>query len=204
MIGQLTGNILIKHPNEVVLDVGGVGYQVIIPLSTFYQLKGINGPITLKICTIMRQDSICLFGFMTDLEKMLFEKLISVSGVGPRMAIAVLSGIPGEKLINAVKESDLLAICSIPGIGKKTAERIILELRDKVLDFKGVEQKETAAGTILEPDLREDLISALINLGYQKNKAQWAVERASQQLASDAGFEDILRKALNFLTGSRF
>jgi Holliday junction DNA helicase RuvA len=203
MIGQLTGNILLKHPNEIVLDVNGVGYQVIIPLSTFYQLRGIDGPVTLKICTIMRQDSISLFGFMTDLEKKLFEKLISVSGVGPRMAIAVLSGIPGEKFIDAVKKSDLLAMCSIPGIGKKTAERIILELRDKVIDFKGVEQKESAMGTILEPEIRDDLISALVNLGYQKNKAQWAVERANQQLGANASFEDILRRALNLLTESR-
>jgi Holliday junction DNA helicase RuvA len=203
MIGQLTGNILLKHPNEIVLDVSGVGYQVIIPLSTFYQLRGIDGPVTLKICTIMRQDSISLFGFMTELEKRLFEKLISVSGVGPRMAIAVLSGIPGEKFIDAIKKSDLLAICSIPGIGKKTAERIILELRDKVIDFKGVQQKETTAGTILEPEIREDLISALINLGYQKNKAQWAIDRASQQLGDNASFEDILRRALNLLTESR-
>ena len=129
MIAQLTGNILSKQPNQIILDVGGVGYEVIIPLSTFYQLKGIEGPVTLKICTLMRQDSISLFGFKTDLEKILFEKLISVSGVGPRMAIAVLSGIPGERLIEAIRREDLLEISSIPNIGKKTSERIILELR---------------------------------------------------------------------------
>lgn len=203
MIAQLTGTILLKHPNEVVLDVGGVGYQVTIPLSTFYQLKGIDGPVTLKICTLMRQDSICLFGFKTDIEKLLFEKLISVSGVGPRMAIAVLSGIPGEKLIEAVRRADLISICSIPGIGRKTAERIILELRDKLLDFEGVEAKDGVVSSILQSDMREDLISALINLGYQKGKAQWAVDRASQQLGAEVSFEDILRQALNLLVKSR-
>jgi len=203
MIAQLTGKILLKQPNEIVLDVGGVGYQVIIPLSTFYQLKGADGPVTLKICTLMRQDSICLFGFKTDIEKLLFEKLISISGVGPRMAIAVLSGIPGEKLIEAVRRADLISICSIPGIGRKTAERIILELKDKMLDFEGAEAKEVAVSSILKSDMREDLISALVNLGYQKGKAQWAVDRASQQLGAEVSFEDILRQALNLLVKSR-
>ena len=203
MIAQLTGNILSKQPNQIILDVGGVGYVVIIPLSTFYQLKGIEGPVTLKICTLMRQDSISLFGFKTDLEKILFEKLISVSGVGPRMAIAVLSGIPGERLIAAIRREDLLEISSIPSIGKKTSERIILELKDKLLDIEIGEQKIEETGAILAQDLKGDLISALVNLGYQRSKAKWAVERSSHQLGSDASFEDILRHALKLLVKSR-
>jgi Holliday junction DNA helicase RuvA len=196
VIAQLRGTLLEKAPSRLVVDVAGVGYDVQVPLSTFYVLGDHGGPVSLRIHTHVREDVIALYGFATSLEHDLFERLIAISGVGPKLALAVLSGIEPAELIRAVRVQDVARLTAIPGVGKKTAERISLELKDRLpaaLTPAGQPTLAAAPGD----QLRTDLLSALLNLGYQRPAAEKAIERATKDGA--AGFEQTLKQTLRFL-----
>ena len=198
MIALLKGILAEKHPSRIIVDTGGVGYDVQVPLSTFYTLGEPGAALTLRIHTHVREDVIALYGFSTSLELELFERLIAISGVGPKLALSVLSGIEPADLIRAVRLGDVARLTAIPGVGKKTAERIGLELRDRLpasLQAIGQAQVEGSPGD----QLREDLLSALLNLGYQRAAAEKAIERAlgeSPDLAFDAALRDVLRRLM--------
>jgi Holliday junction DNA helicase RuvA len=204
MIALLRGTIVEKHPNQVIIETGGVGYEVTIPVSTYSTLPASGGAAALRIHTHVREDTLQLFGFATAEEKLLFEKLLGVSGVGPKLAITALSGLSAADLISAIRGSQVERLVKIPGIGKKTAERIVLELKDK-LDG-GLLQKLAPAGagtpaqaTGEAPSvLEEDILSALINLGAQKAAAEAAIRKARATVPGD-GFETLFRKAMELL-----
>ncbi len=200
MIGQLRGVLAAKRPNQVLVDVAGVGYEVEIPLSTFYGLPDLHGEVSLLIYTHVREDQITLFGFLSTREKHFFELLLSVSGVGPSVALKVLSGLSTDELIPAVQKGDLAQLTRIPGVGKKTAERIVLELRDKMaaLTAKEAERegRHDAAG---KGGIEGDVISALVNLGYQRSAVEKAVE-AARKGGAGATFEALLKAALQQLS----
>lgn len=194
MIARIAGRLLEKHPSRVVVDVNGVGYDVQIPLSTFYNLGEPGGEVALRVHTHVREDALALFGFATPLELQLFERLIGINGVGPKLALAVLSGIEPPELVGAIRAQDIARLTRIPGIGKKTAERISLELRDKLpASIALAEAASPAAGD----GLRDDVISALLNLGYQRAAAEKAVGSVMED-GADA-FEPALKKALKAL-----
>ncbi len=201
MIAFLRGRVLEKHPNRVIVDVGGVGYDVNVPLSTFYHAAEPGAEITLRVHTHVREDQLALFGFATALELAVFERLIAISGIGPKLALAVLSGIEPGDLVTAVQRGDVARMTKIPGVGKKTSERIILELRDKLP--KAMEAIATGAPEP-SPDatLRDDLGSALTNLGYQRAAIDKALDKVLRTVAaaSDIRFEDMLRAALKELS----
>lgn len=195
MIAFLHGRIFEKQPNRIVVDVNGVGYDVAVPLSTFYGLGEAGADIALRIHTHVREDALLLFGFATRLEQELFERLISVSGIGPKVALAVLSGIEPGELINAILRGDLARLTAIPGVGKKTSERIVLELRDRL---PKVEHTAAPDGAPVEPSaLLDDVLSALMNLGYHRPLAEKAVDAAAKTKPGD--FEQTLRQALREL-----
>lgn len=196
MIGHLRGSILERTPERVLLDVGGVGYDVHVPLSTYYEIEkaAASGTISLYVHTHVREDEISLFGFWTPREKVLFERLIAVSGIGPKLARVVLSGMAPEDLTQAIASADLGRLATIPGIGKKTAERIVLELRDKMRDLAA----ELPAGSGA-PAADQDVVSALVNLGYKPVQAERAVADARRE-RPDAPFHDLLRASLNRLS----
>lgn len=196
MIGLLRGRLIEKHPNRLLVDVGGVGYDVNVPLSTFYDLAEPGVDVTLRVHTYVREDQIALFGFATPLEQQLFERLIAVSGIGPKIALAALSGIEPEELVRAVRTNDIPRLTSIPGVGKKTAERITLELRDK-LPAVG---PEPATAVPRASALQDDVLSALVNLGYQRQAAEKAVERVLKAETGEPVFEQVLRRALKGLS----
>ena len=194
MIAQLRGRLLRKEPQEVVVDVAGVGYRVTIPLSTFYRLAEPGDEVVLLTHTHVREDALALFGFLTATEQALFERLIAVSGVGPKLAIAILSGIEPPDLVAALGSGDIARLTRIPGVGKKTAERLVLELRDKMKDLAATRIEVPAATTA-----KDDLVSALVHLGYSRSEAERGVERA---LAEGEGrFEELLRRTLRILSG---
>ena len=196
MIAMLRGRLHEKQATRLVLDVGGVGYDVQVPLSTFYQLPDPGAEVLLRIHTHVREDALALFGFLTVLEQQVFERLIGVSGIGPRLALAVLSGIDPVDLVRAVQAGDVGRLTLIPGVGKKTAERIGLELKDRLASLipEAAATAPAAAGA-REAALRTDLVSALLNLGYHRPLAEKAVE-AAVQATSDAPFEQLLKRAL--------
>ncbi|HTI36622.1 MAG TPA: Holliday junction branch migration protein RuvA [Vicinamibacterales bacterium] len=191
MIAALRGTLLEKHPNRVIVDVAGVGYDVQVPLSTFYGIGDAGGAVALRVRTHVREDAIALYGFLTALELELFDRLIAISGIGPKVALAVLSGIEAAELVRAVRTQDVARLTRIPGVGKKTAERIGLELKDKLPSEVQFPPSDDASGG----DLRNDVISALVNLGYQRSAAEKAVG-AELKKSADAGFEAVLRGAL--------
>ncbi|MBS1817236.1 MAG: Holliday junction branch migration protein RuvA [Acidobacteria bacterium] len=195
MIAHLRGRIFDKQPNRIIVDVNGVGYDVAVPLSTFYGLGEAGADIALRIHTHVREDALLLFGFATRLELDLFERLISVSGIGPKVALAVLSGIEPNDLIKAVQRGDLARLTAIPGVGKKTSERIVLELKDRLPLAAHAEPGDTAAST--PSALKDDVLSALMNLGYHRPLAEKAVDAAIKANAGD--FEQTLRQALREL-----
>ena len=197
MIAQLRGRLVDKRPNQVLIDVGGVGYQVHIPLSTFYALGELHDEVTLLVRTHLREDAIALYGFLTAREKHLFELLISASGVGPALALRILSGMSVDDLVPAIRRGDLPRLMQIPGVGKKTAERIILELRDKLAAMEAVEEEEKVAP---RTSLEADVVSALINLGYDRRTAEKALAEVQQDGAATT-FEALLRAALQQLSG---
>jgi Holliday junction DNA helicase RuvA len=197
MIALLRGTLLEKHPSRLILDVGGVGYDVQVPLSTFYGLGEPGGPISLRIHTHVREEVIALYGFATTLEQDLFERLIGISGIGPKLALAVLSGIEPGELIRAIRLQDVARLTAIPGIGKKTAERIGLELKDRL---PAAPQTAGQAAIDASPgdQLRADLLSALLNLGYQRAPAEKAIE-STLRGSTETGFEQALRAVLRAL-----
>jgi holliday junction DNA helicase RuvA len=197
VIAHLRGSILEKHPNRIVIDVNGVGYDVFVPLSTFYGLGEPGAAIALRIHTHVREDAFVLYGFATLLEQELFERLIGVSGIGPKVALAVLSGIEPQEFIRAIERGDLARLTAIPGVGKKTSERIVLELKDR-LPRAHVAAAAAGAAAPDAPALRDDVVSALVNLGYHRPLAEKAAEAAIQTIgaSSDAGFERALKQAL--------
>lgn len=196
MIGSLRGKLVDKRPNQALIDVGGVGYQVQIPLSTFAGLAALHDETTLLIHTHVREDQLSLYGFLTAREKQCFELLISASGVGPALALKILSGMGVEDLVPAIRKGDLAQLVLIPGVGKKTAERIVVELRDKLAV---VEVRETGKPTT-RPQLESDVASALANLGYDARSIDRAIEKADA--ARGADFETLLRAALQILGNS--
>jgi Holliday junction DNA helicase RuvA len=204
MIAVLRGFISEKTPSRVIVDVGGVGYDVLVPLSTFYVLGEPGAAVTLRIHTHVREDIIALYGFITRLEQELFERLIAISGVGPKLALAVLSGIEPAELIRAIRAQDVARLTRIPGIGRKTAERIGLELKDRLpaslQDATNIGEPAPAASTAAD-HLRDDLLSALVNLGYQRPVAEKAVEKVLKA-QPDARFEAALKDVLRALMKS--
>ena len=196
MIGSLRGKLADKRPNQVLLDVGGVGYQVQIPLSTFAALGALHDETTLLIHTHVREDQFNLFGFFTAREKLCFELLISASGVGPSLALKILSGMGVEQLVPAIRKGDLAQLVRIPGVGKKTAERIVVELRDKLAAVDGPEVGKPATKSQLEADVA----SALVNLGYDERSVEKALEKARPTAGAD--FERLLRDSLQILGSS--
>ena len=198
MIAQLRGRILRKSPQEAVLDVQGVGYRVAIPVSTFYKLPEAGAETSLRTFTHVREDALQLFGFATETEELLFSRLIEVSGVGPKLACNILSGIEAPELVEALRGSDVARLVRIPGVGKKTAERLALELKDKMPAVLAGAEAEPMATPSHSP--KDDLVSALANLGYSRPEAEKGVVRALE--AQPAGrFEDLLRRSLRVLSG---
>lgn len=193
MIARLFGRIADKQPNRLVVDVSGVGYDVQVPLSTYYVTADIGGDMALRIHTHVREDQLALYGFATELELAMFEKLIAVSGIGPKLALSVLSGIEPRDLAGAIQRNDLARLTAIPGVGKKTAERICVELRDRLP--KAIEASPASPAD----SMRDDLGSALANLGYHRQ----AIDKVLDKLLAgkdDATFEDVLRAALKDLS----
>ena len=195
MIAHLRGQILYKIPNYVVLDCGGVGYELAISVATYTELREVGAEAALHVHTHVREDALLLFGFAELTEKRLFEKLLTISGIGPKLAITVLSGISAERLVGAIRGGDHATLTRIPGIGKKTAERVVLELKDKLDDLAGF----TVAGVEARPSLgatAEDVLSALVNLGYPRPIAQKAVETAAKDAAVAGDFERLFRASM--------
>ena len=197
MIAHLRGTIHEKHPNRIVVDVSGVGYDVFVPLSTFYGLGDVGATIALRIHTHVRDDAFLLYGFATLVEQELFQRLIGVSGIGPKVALAVLSGIEPQDLIHAIERGDVARLTAIPGVGKKTSERIVLELKDR-LPRAHVLAKASADAAPPRSALRDDVVSALVNLEYHRPLAEKAADAALKALGSspDADLERVLRQAL--------
>ncbi|PYY14510.1 MAG: Holliday junction branch migration protein RuvA [Acidobacteria bacterium] len=190
MIAHLRGRILEKHPSHLILEAAGVGYQVTISVPSFSGLPSEGAEVSLYIHTHVREDTLALYGFLRREEKQLFERLIGVSGIGPRLAITVLSGIAADALVTALRGNDITVLTRIPGVGKKTAERMMLELRDKL--------EGLAAAPAPAPAMRveEDVVSALVNLGYQRTPAEHAAKRAVERAGNGASFEQIFRQTM--------
>ncbi len=201
MIGHLRGHLLVKKPNYVLLDVQGVGYEVHIPLTSFYELPGEGTEVALKIHTHVREDALILYGFSSQREKDFFLKLVAINGIGPKAAIGVLSGGRVEELAQAIADADLLRLTAIPGIGRKTAERMVLELKGQMAPFLLQEQAEKARERGKADGLQEDILSALVNLGYPRQAAEKALSRVVATGESDRTFEDLLRHTLRRLAG---
>lgn len=197
MIAHLRGRLLEKHPNRVIVDVQGVGYDVHVPLSTFYEMAEAGTEMSLRIHTHVREDALVLYGFATQLELQIFERLIGVSGIGPKLALAVLSGIEPNELVAAIRHANVARLTGIPGIGKKTAERIGLELKDKMAALVAVEMAGSPAAAANET-LRNDLLSALMNLGYHRPFVERALDAAIRAVP-DGPFEHTLKYALREL-----
>ncbi len=196
MIAHLRGQILKKSTQSVIIETGGIGYEVLVPLSTFYALPDQEQEISLHIYTYVREDAIQLFGFRSTLEKELFLMLISVSGIGPKLAVNILSGIGPEELLEAIASGDSMRLRAIPGVGKKTAERIVVELKDKAQKFSG--ELRIVSAALPEDPLISDAISALTNLGYPLKSARRAVEQATRQ-KGPGSLEELIKEALKAL-----
>ena len=192
MIAHLRGKIVSKHPNQVIVEAGGVGYDVNITIPTFSALPAAGSEVTLHIHTHVREDALALYGFLRAEEKWLFERLISVSGIGPKLAVTILSGMPADAMVAAIRDNDIAKLTRIPGIGKKTAERMVLELRDKLEGLAAAPAAPKAS------PLEEDVLSALVNLGYQRAAAERALERATSNGKGES-FEKLFREALAVL-----
>ncbi|WP_158819714.1 Holliday junction branch migration protein RuvA [Granulicella sp. S156] len=195
MIAHLRGLILSKSPNAVIVDCNGVGYELAISVSTFTELGAEGSAVKLHVHTHVREDALALFGFAELTEKRLFEKLLTISGIGPKLAITVLSGISAERLVGAIRAGDHATLTKIPGIGKKTAERVVLELKDKLDDMVG-SVPETGAKPSLGA-VADDVLSALVNLGYPRPVAQKAVETAAKDTSVASDFEQLFRAAMS-------
>lgn len=204
MIAFLRGVLLEKHPNQLIVDVGGVGYDVTIPVSTFTALGAVGAEAQVRVHTHVREDAISLFGFATQNEKLMFEKLTGVSGIGPKLAITILSGLPIGELVGAIRGNQLEVLVKIPGVGKKTAERVVLELKDKLELLSAL---APATQTSSHPSSRksnfnaaeEDVLSALVNFGSTRPNAESAVLKARTEAGTEADFETLFRLALKLV-----
>src|SRR6185369_5921343 len=190
MIAHLRGKLAQKDPSRVIVDVNGVGYEVFVPLTTFSALPDTGSEVSIDIHTHVREDLIALYGFSTRRERTIFEKLMTISGIGPKLAVTILSGGSVEDLVTAIKRGDLARLTAIPGVGKKTAERIVLELKDRLQDFAEAQPKS---------GIESDVLSALENLGYNRALAEAAVRRA-QDGDRDPAFEVLFKRSLQILT----
>ena len=195
MIAHLRGKLLAKHPNQAIVEAAGVGYDVTISVPTFSDLPAVGAEVALNIHTHVREDAIALYGFLRPSEKVLFEKLITVSGIGPKLAITILSGMPADEMVSAIRGNDVARLTRIPGIGRKTAERMVLELRDKLPQAVPAAAMTTPAISPTE----EDVLSALVNLGYQRAAAEKAME-ASAENRKGSSFDSLFRTALAALS----
>lgn len=203
MIAHLSGTLLSKQATSVIVDVGGVGYEVSIPLSTFYDLEDPGSNVQLRVYTHVREDAIQLYGFKTARERELFLKIISVSGIGPKLGITLLSGMSADEMIASIRTNNLARLTLIPGVGRKTAERLIMELREKVAELSSAQLEEElgANSEVAEPTedtVRADALSALLNLGYQRSAAEKAIDAALGE-GGDITVESILRRGLKKL-----
>jgi holliday junction DNA helicase RuvA len=196
MIALLRGVLVEKHPNQAIVETGGVGYDVIIPVSTFTHLPDVGAEVKFRIHTHVREDALALYGFLTQDEKSLFEKLIAVSGIGPKMAVTILSGLAAPDLINSIRRGEVDRLVRIPGIGKKTAERMVLELRDKLPAITGSEPSAPAEAALSPVD--QDVLSALLNLGCARPLAEAAVRKA-KAAGAPQDFEPLFRRALELV-----
>src|SRR5437868_1406225 len=190
MIAYLRGTLIAKHPNQAIVETGGVGYDLTITVPTFTELPGVGAEVALHIHTHVREDVLALYGFLRPEEKQLFEKLITVSGIGPKLAVTILSGMAADEMVRAIRGNDVVRLTRIPGIGKKTAERMVLELRDKLPEKTGEVSAVPPASTV-----EQDVISALVNLGYQRA----AAERSLASLNKNGSFDEMFRQALGVL-----
>ncbi|MGH9869292.1 MAG: Holliday junction branch migration protein RuvA [Candidatus Polarisedimenticolia bacterium] len=212
MIARLTGCLIEKEPHQLIVEAGGVGYRVCTPLSTFIVLPPEGSQVTLRVHTHVREDAIALYGFGTRIEQDLFERLIEISGIGPRLGLAILSGLPAEELMSAISDGDAARLRAIPGVGPKTADRMVLELRDRVRNLRPT-SREARHPDDGHSDVRRDVVSALVNLGYQVQQAEEAVRRAatgqsagpadaSQGSGADQ-LQQLLKRSLQFIGGAR-
>ncbi len=197
MIAHLRGTLIEKHPNEVIVECGGVGYALTVPVSSFTALPELKQEAQVHVYTAVREDAIVLYGFVTRDEKSLFEKLITVSGIGPKLAVTILSGMAAPDLVAAIRTGDTARLVRVPGVGKKTAERMVLELKEKLQTFEGAAAPAGAPPSALSP-VEADVLSALINLGCTSAAAEAALAKA-KGLNGGASFEDLFRKALELL-----
>ena len=205
MISYLSGKLLDKQATSVIVDVGGVGYEVTIPLSTFYELGEVGSDVSLRIYTHVREDALQLFGFKTARERELYLKLISVQGIGAKSGISMLSGMSADEIVTAIRTDNLARLTSIPGVGKKTAERLVIELRDKLNEFtaQATQERIAAGGQQAQAEapadaVFDDALSALVNLGYQRNAAEKALKQAVKD-GTEMSVQKLLRKSLQLL-----
>jgi len=202
MIARINGTLLYKSTDHTIIDAGGIGYRIFVPLTTFYELPSVGHPVTLNIHTHFKQDAINLFGFHTDREKEVFLLMISVAGIGPRLAMNILSGITPEELIIAVSRGNLSRLVTVPGVGKKMAERMVVELREKMARLSAEEEAYEADESTEENRLlEEDALSALVNLGYKKAAAKSALEGVVKELTETVTLDMLLKKSLKILSG---
>ena len=202
MIALISGKIVYKGISHVIVDVQGVGYRVFIPLTTFYELPETGEPITLHIHTNVKQDAINLFGFYTIQERDLFQLMISVSGIGPKMSMNILSGISAQELLGAISGGNVGKLIRIPGVGKKMAERLVLELKEKVVKKMMMEESPQAGlQNRMDDIIAEDVLSALVNLGYKNNVAKDALDRALRSSEEKMEMDKLLKKTLKLLAG---
>lgn len=196
MIAQLRGVLIEKHPNQAIIETGGVGYDLAIPVSTFTHLPDAGAEVLLRVHTHVREDALALYGFVTADEKALFEKLIGVTGIGPTLAVKVLSGVTVAELVNSIRRAEIDRLVRIPGVGKKTAERMVLELRDKLPAITGEEPSSPPAEAL--GAIEQDVLSALLNLGCGRPQAEAAVRKA-KAAGADGDFEPLFRRALELV-----
>jgi Holliday junction DNA helicase RuvA len=201
MIAHLSGVLREKQVQRLIVDVSGVGYEVWVPLSTFYAIGDPGTPVAVRVHTVVREDAIQLFGFHTGLEQHLFERLIAISGIGPKVALAVLSGIEPDDLVRAIRTSDVARLTRIPGVGKKTAERLVLELKDRLPQHLESGPADTAVPETRD-GVRDDVLSALLNLGYQRAAVERVLDAVLKQSPAQ-DFEHVLREVLRGMTAGR-
>ena len=197
MIANLIGKLIYKSPDHSIVDVNGIGYKIFTPLSTYYVLPKTGESVTLHIHTRVREDELKLFGFLTEEEQTIFEKLITINKVGPKLALGILSGMSPENLLTAIMSNDAARLSAIPGVGKKTAERLTLEMKDKLSDLTFV--MEHQQDTEVPEGPYEDALSALVNLGYKKPQAEKSLKSAYNKIGKDGSLEDLIKESLNNL-----
>ena len=199
MIAHIQGRLHFKSPEYLVVDVEGMGYEIHVPLTTFYELPGVGNIVALHIHTHVREDVLQLYGFQSQDEKALFVRLIRVAGIGPRLAVNILSGIAPAEMAETVHQGNVARLISIPGVGRKTAERIMVDLRDKLPALAPGQEVVSATEQSPSEAVVEDALSALLNLGYKKGVAQRAVEKATKRLQGEASLENLLKESLRSL-----